>query len=91
MITLSKVRRQNFRDSYLPPATTAPAMSGLDHLARIQSQEDAQHDKWVADLSLETLRQIWLDLQNRPAYDRRNPEHRWTMGRRAAVGRRLFA
>jgi hypothetical protein len=85
MIRFSRTRKQDFRTD----GTTTP--TGLDYLERINAEENATHDAWVRDLSLGTLKAIWEDLAHRPAWDRKNPEQRWTMGRRAAVGRRLAA
>ena len=69
------------------PAGARPAMTGLDHLAENQRREAETHDKFVRDYSLETAEAAWEDLNSRPAYDSKNPEHRWVMHRRAALAR----
>lgn len=91
LIRFSKTRRQDFRSSFLSDTASKPIATGLDHLEAIQKEEAATHDKWVSDLSPETLVAIWKDLAAKPCWDRSNPIHRWTMGRRAAVGRRINA
>lgn len=77
MRTISKVRVTSYR----------PASSGLDHLERIQAREAAEHDKAVADYSPQLLQSTWEDLNARQAWDRKDPEHRWIMARRAALMR----
>jgi hypothetical protein len=64
-------------------------MTGLDHLARLQSAEAIAHDKAVATLSQETLLAAAKDLGQRRAHDRKDPEQRWVMARKAALLRRL--
>lgn len=55
-----------------------------------ESKEAAVHDRWVHDLSDTTLRAALADLSARRAFDRRNPEHRWIMSRRAALSRQAL-
>ena len=63
------------------------AMTGLDHLDAIARREAMEHDRAVAGYSRDLLADVWDDLCRRPAYDRKNPEHRWILARKAAVGR----
>jgi len=51
-------------------------------------EKDA-HDRNVSDLSDDTLKAAAKDLFNRKVHDRRNPEHRWILERRAALLREL--
>jgi len=62
-------------------------MTGLDHLAARAAAEAAEHDKWVAGLSRETLEAVWADLKKRPCANTRDHEQRWVAGRKAAVAR----
>lgn len=55
-----------------------------------ESKEAAEHDKWVQGLSRATLLAASADLGKRRAHDRRNPEHRWILSRRAAIQRQLI-
>jgi len=64
-------------------------MTGLEHLTASQAKEQAEHDKAVATYEEETLLAAAKDLGARRVHDRRDPEHRWVMGRRAAVLRSL--
>jgi hypothetical protein len=75
-----------------PPAVggSGPRMDGLDHLALIHRREAAEHDRNVRDYSPATVAAAWDDLAGREAWDRKNPEHRWVLERRAAL-RRLGA
>ncbi len=66
------------------------AMDGLEHLALIHRREAAEHDRNVRDYSPATVAAAWDDLAGREAWDRKNPEHRWVLERRAAL-RRLGA
>jgi heme-degrading monooxygenase HmoA len=77
MIRFAKVRTTDHR----------PASSGLEQLERIQAREAAEHDKAVADYSPQLLQSAWEDLNARHAWDRKDPEHRWIMARRAALMR----
>ncbi len=64
-----------------------PLMSGLDHLSESQKREAAAHDKAVRDYSPETVAAAWDDLSARNAWDKKDPEHRWVMARKAALRR----
>lgn len=48
------------------------------------------HDKAVRTLSDSTLAAAHNDLWNRKTLDRKNPEHRWILDRRAALTRELI-
>lgn len=65
-----------------------PGMTGLDRLTENQRREAETHDKFVRGYSPEMVEDAWEDLNARKAYDTKNPEHRWVMGRRAALARR---
>ena len=82
-IRISKVRRTDYRAN----ATSSP-ITGLDHLARIQSREAAEHDRAVADYPPHLIDSAATDLARRPASNPRDPEQRWIMARKAALGRR---
>lgn len=64
-------------------------MSGLEHLNRIQREEAAEHDKAVAILSPSTVMAAARDLCPRLASNRKDPEQRWVMARKAALLRRI--
>lgn len=66
----------------------APA-SGLDWLAASQLKDALEHDKCIAGYSEETLRAAARDLGQRLANNRKDPEQRWVMARKAAVLRKL--
>ena len=66
-------------------ATTGGSVSGLDYLEAIQSREKAEHDRAIRDYDEDTLLAAAEDLAKRRAWDRRNAEHRWIMGRVAAI------
>lgn len=51
--------------------------------------DEARHDPWVRNLSDHALCTAAADLCSRAAFDRRNPEHNWTMGRRASLLREI--
>lgn len=63
--------------------------TGLDYLAASQARECAEHNRAIRDFDENTLLAIAGDLGRRICSDRKNPEHRWTMARKAAVLRRL--
>ncbi|MFZ9938223.1 MAG: hypothetical protein ACO3JG_14385 [Luteolibacter sp.] len=92
---IAKVRTTNFRPTAGKPspvgrrtaATTGGSMTGLDHLAAIQRREAAEHDRAVAGYLPETVAAAFEELRRRAAYDRKNPEHRWILARKAALGR----
>ena len=60
---------------------------GLECLTTIQQREAAEHDRAVRDYEPETVEAAFMDLAGRPVSDRKNPEHRWIMNRRAALRR----
>jgi hypothetical protein len=70
-------------------STTGGSMTGLDYLEAIQKREAAEHDKAVRDYTPHTVEAAWNDLAGRECWNRKDPEHRWIMSRRAAVLRRL--
>ena len=53
------------------------------------AKDAAEHDRAIDGHSEETLCAMAADLGARNAFDRRDHEHRWVMGRRAAVLRKL--
>jgi len=59
--------------------------TGLDFLTESQRREAASHDAFLRDYSPETLQAAWEDLKDRPAWDKKDSEHRWVMARRAAL------
>lgn len=54
------------------------------------TSEDAQHDRAIAAYSESLLASTFADLGSRRAFNRRDPEQRWVMARRAAIARRLI-
>lgn len=64
-------------------------LSGLDHLSRIESKMQDEHDKAVAYYPVALLRSVYEDIHARHLCDRKNPESRWLMHRKAACLRRL--
>ena len=48
-----------------------------------------EHDRAIADYGIPLLRVLAEDLGKRFAHDRKDPEQRWVMDRKAAVLRRL--
>ena len=68
-------------------ATTGGSMTGLDYLEAIQKKEAAEHDRAVRDYAPRTVEAAWNDLAGRDCWDRKNPEHRWVLARRAALRR----
>jgi hypothetical protein len=99
---LAKVRTTNYRPpptagkpspvERRPGATTGGSvspMTGLDHLDAINRRESAEHERAIAGYDEDTLLAVAEDLGKRAVWDRKNPEHRWTMARKAAVLRRL--
>ena len=61
--------------------------TGLDFLSESQKREAAEHDRAVRDYLPETVAAAWDDLSGREAWDRKDPEHRWVLARRAALRR----
>lgn len=81
-IKLAKVRVTR------PGGEVRETVTGLDYLTESQKREAATHDAFIRDYNLETISEAFDDLSNRVAFDKRNPEHRWVMGRRAALARK---
>lgn len=52
--------------------------------ARIEA-EKANHDRYVRELSDETLIAASKDFRGRIYHDQKDPEHRWGMARKAAL------
>lgn len=76
------------RETTRPGAAASP--DRFDLYAGREAKDAREHDKAIEGLSRETLEAISKDLGARHAYDRRDHEHRWIMGRRAAVLRKLL-
>ena len=73
------------------PRPAAPAnMTGLDHLEAIHRAESARHDLVVRDYNDATLIAAAEDLLSRAAWDRKDPEQRFIMSRRAALQREIL-
>lgn len=82
----------NFRRSKSRVTDYRPAGKRSDSFERsdrASKQEAANHDAWAAGLSRETVVLAAGDLCKARAHDRKNPEHRWIMGRKAALLRRI--
>ena len=77
---LSKVRVTDHRPK-------AAGMTGLDYLTASQAREAAEHDRNIRDYTPGMVHAAWEDLQGRKAFDKKDPEQRWVMARRAALGR----
>ena len=60
-----------------------------DAYASREAKTAAEHDRAIDGHSEETLCAMAADLGARNAFDRRDHEQRWVMGRRAAVLRKL--
>lgn len=94
---LAKVRITDHRPTAGKPspvgrrtaATTGGSMTGLDYLTASQARDAAAHDKAIRDYDEETLLTAATDLGKRRVFDRKDPEHRWVMNRRAALLREL--
>jgi hypothetical protein len=102
-IRLSKVRRTDYRPAGAPAApkatvrrkAKAPAvlaiapreMDAFDHIARIQRSEAQEHDAAIRAYPDHLLIAAGEDLLSRSAWDRKDPEQRWVMSRRAAIQR----
>ena len=71
-----------------PRAVACSALPWSAYAAR-DAKGAAEHDKAIAGHSLDTLQAMATDLGGRNAHDRRDHEHRWVMGRKAAVLRAL--
>ena len=94
---ISKVRRTDFRPpgaGWKRPLERSGATrgggvekTGLDFLSESQKREAAEHDRAIRDYTPETVEAAWNDLSARKAWDRKDPEQRWVMARKAALGR----
>jgi len=71
------------------PRAAASSSLPWDAYANRAAKDAAEHDRAVEGHSRETLEAMAKDLGARHAYDRRDNEHRWIMGRNAAVLRKL--
>ena len=95
---IAKVRRTDFRGAgasspvgrgNAQPRAVASSNLPWDAYADRAAKDAKEHDKAVEGHSMETLRAMAADLGARNAHDRRDHEHRWIMGRKAAVLRKL--
>lgn len=64
-------------------------MNGLKHLQENQQRDALEHDKAVSILSAATVIAAAKDLMGRCAHNRKDPEQRWTMERKAALRREI--
>lgn len=71
------------------PRAVASSSLPWDAYADRSAKDAHEHDKAIEGHSLETLCAMAKDLGARNAHDRRDHEHRWIMGRKAAVLRKL--
>ena len=69
--------------------TSGGNLTGLDYLTAVQEREKREHDRAVRDYDEETLLAAAQDLGKRMAWDRKDPEARWVMARKAALMRAL--
>jgi hypothetical protein len=53
-------------------------------------REATEHDRNISGLADSTILAASRDLDQRRAYDKKNPEHRWIMSRRAALHREII-
>lgn len=91
---ISKVRRTDYggagASSPVGRGNAQPRAVAWDGIYDARAAKDAaEHDRAVDGHTVETLCAMAKDLGARTAYDRRDHEHRWVMGRRAAVLRKL--
>jgi hypothetical protein len=81
----SKVRRTDYRTTGSAPAPR----TGLDHLAANNAHEAANHDRAVADYPPHLIDSALPDINRHgPFTNRKDPETRWRMARKAALCRR---
>ena len=81
----SKVRRTDYRTTGSAPAPR----TGLDHLAANNAHEAANHDRAVADDPPHLIDSALTDINRHgPLTNRKDPETRWRMDRKAALCRR---
>jgi hypothetical protein len=70
--------------------TRAPqCMTGLDAGMASKQADAVKHDKMVAGFDRHTVLAAAKDLGHRRCWDYSNPEHRWCLGRLAALARRI--
>jgi len=69
--------------------TNGGNFSGLDYLTTIQQREAMEHDRAILGYGEETLLAAAQDLGHRRCWNRKDHEHRWVMGRVAAILRAL--
>lgn len=91
---ISKVRRTDYggagASSPVGRGNPQPRAAAWDGVYDSRAAKDAaEHDRAIEGHSEETLCAMAKDLGGRVAHDRRDHEHRWVMGRRAAVLRKL--
>jgi len=100
-VRISRVRRTDYRPSgagassplereFKPRPRAVASPDVWDRFNGDTQAEAAEHDKWVADLSIAVVEAIAADLGKLKAWNKRSYEHRWIMGRKAAVLRRLL-
>ena len=53
-------------------------------------REATEHDRNIAGLADQTILTATADLDARRAWNRKDPEHRWIMSRRAALHREII-
>lgn len=61
--------------------------SGLEYQPQSQKREAAEHDRAIRDYDPATVEAAWNDLNAREVWNKKDPEHRWVMARRAALRR----
>jgi hypothetical protein len=59
-------------------------------MTTLPDRERQEHDRNIAGLADATILAASRDLDQRRAYDKKNPEHRWIMSRRAALHREII-
>lgn len=84
---LAKVRRTDYRKE--AEAAKDAAWAPLERGQTARDVEAKAHDKAVATLAPETVLAAARDLGKRGCWDYRDPEHRWSLGRLAALARRI--
>jgi hypothetical protein len=52
-------------------------------------REQAEHDHAIEQYGVEMCKNTLADIDRHKPFDRKNPEHRWLMSRRAAILRKL--
>lgn len=93
----AKVRKTDYRalpeaagcNRALPGYGSPRVKDGLDYLADAKTADQQRHDKAVATLSVGAVLAAAKDLGRRRCWDYKDPEHRWSLGRLAALARRI--